>query len=147
MRNDICDNVENAGGFPVSSPKRRIDICDKQQGERKMKARWNGWKQSGHWLLHPAYRGRGASGWRKNHVIDLELFESSASMVLELITEMTKKPWATDACVAGLVRALDDIHHHRAGKQGRAAAAPTNNNSPSSAQPILQPVAQATAGS
>lgn len=63
---------------------------------------WNGWRLKRRYLEYPAY-GRGRS-----YSIDMERFTSSAQ-VLNMIMQVTNKLWADDACVAGLVRALNDI--------------------------------------
>jgi hypothetical protein len=40
--------------------------------------------------------------------VDLERFTTSAA-VLDMIMQVALKTWATDACLAGLVRAINDI--------------------------------------
>jgi hypothetical protein len=62
---------------------------------------WNGWRLED-W---------GPDGWHIVHlgyVVDLDRFRSS-SVALDCIMQVAKKSWATDACTAGLVRALNDI--------------------------------------
>jgi hypothetical protein len=73
-----------------------------------MRARWdpsklNGWKlyKSGE-LEFPAYEGGGG------YPLDISDCTSSAK-VLDWICQVAHKTWADDACVAGLVRALDEI--------------------------------------
>jgi hypothetical protein len=63
---------------------------------------WGGWRREGLELVYPAYCGGGV------YPIDLERFTSSAEM-LDIIMQVGKKDWATDACLAGLVRALNDL--------------------------------------
>jgi hypothetical protein len=62
---------------------------------------WGGWTLDGVWLEYPAYVG-GAYG------IEVTDLRSSAPM-LDVIMQVRGKNWADDACLAGLVRALDDI--------------------------------------
>ena len=54
-------------------------------------------------MVFPAYAGG-------VYPIDLERFTSSAR-VLDTTMQVAGKGWATNACLAGLVRALDDILH------------------------------------
>jgi hypothetical protein len=68
---------------------------------------WNGWRledwpagEFGGW--HIVYGGDGG------YPMDMDRFRSSA-VVLDGIMQVAKKAWATDACIAGLVRALNDI--------------------------------------
>jgi hypothetical protein len=56
--------------------------------------------EAGDWLCYPAYPG----GYR----IVLDQCTHSAA-VLNLIIQVTTKTWATDECLAGLVRALHHI--------------------------------------
>ena len=66
------------------------------QGKKKS---WNKWHLTKGLELHyPAYSGG-------SYPIDIERFTSSAA-VLDMIMQVAKKAWATDA---GLVRALDDL--------------------------------------
>ena len=62
---------------------------------------WGGWRLKGLELTYPAYPGGG-------YPIDLERFTTSAAM-LNMIAQVARKEWATDKCLAGLVRALDDL--------------------------------------
>lgn len=57
---------------------------------------WAGWKLFGHGLSFDSY------------VINVVALTSSDE-VLDAIMRVSHKEWASDACVAGLVRALDDI--------------------------------------
>jgi hypothetical protein len=45
---------------------------------------------------------------RHNYQIEFERCNTSAE-VLDWIVQIKKKTWANDACLAGLVRALDDM--------------------------------------
>lgn len=65
---------------------------------------WNGWKldQDGKELTYPAY-GPGIF-----YPVYLRSMATSAA-VLDTIMQIAGKSWATDQCLAGLVRALDDI--------------------------------------
>ena len=63
---------------------------------------WGGWRVEGLELVYSAYPGGGV------YPIDLERFTDSAE-VLNMIVQVAKKNWATDACVAGMVRALNDL--------------------------------------
>ena len=63
---------------------------------------WGGWKLDGCELAYPVYGGGG------EYPVDLTRFTSSAQ-VLDMIMQVAGKKWATDKCVAGLVRALDDL--------------------------------------
>jgi hypothetical protein len=64
--------------------------------------RWGGWRLEGLALSYPAYPGDAC------YPIDVERFTTSAEM-LDMIMQVAKKPWADDECLAGLVRALNDI--------------------------------------
>ena len=64
---------------------------------------WNGWElEAGH-LNYPAYLGGGC------YPIDLEDRAQSSGRMLDIIMQVANKGWATDACIAGLVRALNEI--------------------------------------
>ena len=65
---------------------------------RKNRRRWGCWKREGDTLVGPH------GYWLP--CVESEL-ESSAE-VLDWIIQILHKPWADDACVANLVRALDD---------------------------------------
>jgi hypothetical protein len=67
---------------------------------------WGGWTLDGVWLEYPAY----AAATYPVQITDLR---SSAAM-LDLIMQVRGKSWADDACLAGLVRALDDIFQPQA---------------------------------
>lgn len=67
---------------------------------------WGGWRRKGMWLEYPAYSGG-------TYPIDLDRFVDSAHM-LDIIMQVAGKAWATDECLAGLVRALDDLLHPQA---------------------------------
>jgi hypothetical protein len=60
---------------------------------------WGGWRLEGLELVYPAYGSN-------VYPIDLERFTSSAKM-LDTVMQVAGKTWATNDCVAGLVRALD----------------------------------------
>jgi hypothetical protein len=66
------------------------------------KPRWGEWRLSGMYLEYPAY------GPGKTYPINLDRFTSSSQM-LDMIMQVAHKNWATDKCLAGLVRALNDI--------------------------------------
>jgi hypothetical protein len=70
------------------------DIPRQQWDER----RWNGWRLDGLELVYG----------NDVYPVDLEACTSSAG-VLDIIIQVAHKTWANDACLAGLVRALDDI--------------------------------------
>jgi hypothetical protein len=74
-----------------------IDMCCKYD-----ESAWNGWRREGNTLGYPEYRNGGM------YPVDLERFTAS-SVVLDFIMQVAGKSWATDKCLAGLVRALDDI--------------------------------------
>jgi hypothetical protein len=59
---------------------------------------WGGWRREGLELVY----GSGV------YPVDLEGLNSSAVM-LDLIMQVAKKNWATNTCLAGLVRALNDL--------------------------------------
>jgi hypothetical protein len=62
---------------------------------------WNGWRLNGLVLEYQAY----PATW-----YSLDLYDVITSAVmLDKIMQVSRKLWATDACVAGLVRALNDI--------------------------------------
>jgi hypothetical protein len=65
-------------------------------------SQWNGWQREGKAL------GYTVNEYGAEYAIDLERFTSSAE-VLDFIMQVAGKTWATDACLAGLVRALNDI--------------------------------------
>ena len=65
------------------------------------KSDWGGWRREGLELVYPAY-GTGV------YPVALEGLNSSAVM-LDLIMQVAKKNWATNTCLAGLVRALNDL--------------------------------------
>ena len=73
---------------------------------KELQKEWGGWRLRGVCLCYPAYVGG-------DYPVDLDRFTSSAQM-LDMIVQVSGKTWATDACVAGLVRALDDILHPQA---------------------------------
>jgi hypothetical protein len=63
---------------------------------------WGGWTRAGDWLCYPAY---GAS--RMPYHIGLDQLETPYG-ALDMIDHVGRKLWATDACLAGLVRAIGD---------------------------------------
>jgi hypothetical protein len=67
---------------------------------------WGGWLlvETENKLFYPIH----GPVERGGYVIDLERFTSSASM-LDTIIQVAKKTWTSDACVAGLVWALQDL--------------------------------------
>jgi hypothetical protein len=67
----------------------------------ELSARWGGWRLEGLMLSYPAYSGG-------VYPVDVERFTTSAQ-VLDVIMQVANKRWADDGCLAGLVRALDDI--------------------------------------
>ena len=64
---------------------------------------WGGWWLEHRHLAYPAYTGG-------DYPIDVERFTSSAE-VLDMIAQVSMKGWATPECLAGLVRAIDDLLH------------------------------------
>jgi hypothetical protein len=67
--------------------------------------RWNGWQLSGHdlwYLAHPGTPGHAC------YTIGLDHCRSAAE-VLDAIVMVRRFDWATDACLAGLIHALDDL--------------------------------------
>lgn len=70
----------------------------------ELSARWGGWRLDGATfeLAYPAYDGGG------EYQVDLEQCCTSAQ-AFDWIMQVIGKTWATDDCIAGLVRALDDI--------------------------------------
>jgi hypothetical protein len=74
---------------------------------------WNGWRLED-WG-EPDFEGviPCPGGWNlvcveMGYPVDLTRFQSSA-VVLDIIMQVAKKGWGTDACIAGLVRALNDL--------------------------------------
>jgi hypothetical protein len=65
--------------------------------------RWGGWWLEHRHLAYPAYVGG-------DYPINLDRFTSSAQ-VLDMIAQVSMKSWATPECVAGLVRAINDVLH------------------------------------
>jgi|SRR6516164_8959626 hypothetical protein len=65
-------------------------------------SRWGGWRRVGHGLGYPRPPNKAM------YVVDLERFTAS-SVMLDFIMQVAKKTWATDECLAGLVRALNEI--------------------------------------
>jgi ATP dependent DNA ligase domain len=65
--------------------------------------KWGGWKphRIGE-ITYPAYPPGGT------YPIDLETLTSSAE-VLDMICQVAMKEWATDGCISGLVRAINDL--------------------------------------
>jgi len=59
---------------------------------------WHGWRRKGRALIYG----------RDDYEVDLTTCTSSAE-VLDWIAQISQKNWATAACLAGLVNALDDI--------------------------------------
>jgi hypothetical protein len=68
---------------------------------------WGGWHRRGRTLCYPV-RYSGEEQSNRTYDLDLLRFTSSAQ-VLNMIIQVGQKTWATNACLAGLVRALDDI--------------------------------------
>jgi len=80
-----------------------VVICAADIQMRARVSDWGGWYLSKNLeLLYRAYPGGGV------YPIDPEYLTSSPAM-LDLIIQVAKKEWATDACLAGLVRALNDL--------------------------------------
>jgi hypothetical protein len=69
----------------------------------ELSARWGGWRLEGLMLCYPAY-----PAYPGLYPVDVERFTTSAQ-VLDMIMQVAKKRWADDECLAGLVRALNDI--------------------------------------
>jgi hypothetical protein len=67
---------------------------------------WGGWLfvETENTLFYPIH----GPVERGGYVIDLERFTSPAPM-LDMIVQVAKKTWTSDACVAGLVWALQDL--------------------------------------
>jgi hypothetical protein len=68
---------------------------------------WGGWELSGTWLQYavkPSY----------DYDLDLCCFTSSAAM-LDMIMQVASKTWANNDCIAGLVRALQDVLYPQGG--------------------------------
>jgi hypothetical protein len=65
--------------------------------------RWGGWRLEHRYLAYPAYVGG-------DYPINLDRFTSSAQ-VLDMIAQVSMKNWATPECVAGLIRAINDLLH------------------------------------
>jgi hypothetical protein len=70
--------------------------------------RWGGWCLEGFDLVY-----RDESGVEYEYPMDLECVHTSAEM-LDIIMHVAGSSWATDTCLAGLVRALDDLFHPQA---------------------------------
>ena len=66
--------------------------------------RWHGARHWGGWRLDDAHL------WHGGYCFGLAEVTSSAKM-LDMIMQIAGKSWADDACLAGLVRAFDDIFH------------------------------------
>lgn len=75
-----------------------IKASDVKMRRRGEDSDWGGWVQDGMELSYPAYSGG-------VYPIDLRRFTTSTEM-LDMIMQVASKTWATDACIAGLVRAL-----------------------------------------
>jgi hypothetical protein len=71
---------------------------------KRREPRWGGWRLSGTCLDYPMDRkyGSGSYGWDVRRL-------TSSSQMLDFIMQVDSKNWATDECLAGLVRALHDI--------------------------------------
>jgi hypothetical protein len=78
-------------------------------GWRPPEENWGNWQLSED-TLELRCRPYGGGG---SYPVDLEQFTSSAE-VLDTIMQVAGKRWATDACLAGLVRALNDLLHPQA---------------------------------
>jgi hypothetical protein len=74
---------------------------------RSRRGDWGGWRREGLYLVYPAYPNGGV------YPFNLEHFTRS-SVMLDMIMQVAKKPWATDACLAGLVRAFSDLFQPQA---------------------------------
>jgi hypothetical protein len=63
-------------------------------------SRWNGWQLNDNFTLYyePAF-----------YEIDLEYHALTSARMLDMILQIANKSWGTDAAVAGLVQALNDI--------------------------------------
>jgi hypothetical protein len=100
--------VINADDLTLEQIAKDIEAAIRRR-QRAESAGWNGWRLEdwgkgvlGGWhLVYPAYAGGG-------YPIDIERFTTSAEM-LDLVMQVARKGWATDVCLAGLVRALNDI--------------------------------------
>ena len=70
---------------------------------------WGGWKlkKSTYELEYFPY-AKGETGAAYSYSVDLERCTTSAQM-LDWIMQIAGKTWANDVCLAGLVRALDDV--------------------------------------
>lgn len=92
---------DNEVGFEL------IRMSDIPMRARWDPSKWNGWKlRKGGGLEYPAYDGG-------VYPIDICGCTSSAG-VLDKICQVSHKIWADDACLAGLVRALDEILNSQA---------------------------------
>ena len=68
---------------------------------------WNGWRVEDGMLFYSAYVGGG------EYPISLQHLTTSAEM-LDAIMQVAKQPWATDHCLAGSVRALNEMFQPQA---------------------------------
>lgn len=63
--------------------------------------KWNGWRQEGNELVYPL-------GGEDVFAFDLEQLATPIAE-FNIVKQVSRKAWATDECIAGLVRALDEI--------------------------------------
>jgi hypothetical protein len=66
--------------------------------------RWNGWRLKGTRLSYRPFPDRMYA-----YPIDLECQCTTSARMLDIIMQVAGKTWADDACLAGLIRALDHI--------------------------------------
>jgi hypothetical protein len=98
-------NDETHGDSPQLELVCASDIPIRRRWDEKQ---WNGWRlESSLELVYPAYPGGGV------YPVDIERLTSSSQM-LDIIMQVAGKSWATDECLAGLVRALDHIFQPQA---------------------------------
>lgn len=79
-----------------------ISASELQKRKVPARTRWGPWRRSGQYLVTEA------GGYE--YAISLSTCTSSAQ-VLDWIAQIAMKTWASDAVVAELVRALDDLLH------------------------------------
>jgi hypothetical protein len=85
---------------------REIQIGNLEDLQTKALPRcWGGWVLSRWSLVYPAYDSV------DDNVVNLNRAGRSSPEMLDCIMQVAGKPWATSECIAGLVRALDDIFY------------------------------------
>src|SRR5215212_604242 len=85
--------------FVADEPLRSFTRDERRKRVMATRDKWNGWQLEGGALTYE---------WPANYEVPGHECTSSAH-VLNWIMQVSKKTWATDSCLAGFVRAMDDI--------------------------------------